>query len=239
MRLFPILAATILASAACAAPTTEARAAAEPTARTITVAGEGKVSARPDLAVLSIGVQTEGKTAGDAMKANASAMSATIEEIKSQGIEAKDIQTSGLSVSPRYDYERRQSPPALIGFAASNQVTVRIRNLDAVGPVVDASISAGANTLNGLSFGFADPETLLNDARRKAVSNAKARASLYADEADVSLGDVLIIQEGYAHTPGPRPMAVRAMSMEAADATPIEAGESELTARVTIVYAID
>ncbi len=229
---------TFLLAASCAAP--EAAADSAEAQKTLTVTGRGEAVAAPDLAVVTIGVQTDGATAAEALRANAAAMSATIASLKSMDIADRDIQTSGLSVNPRYDYERNRSAPEVIGFRASNSVRVRLRDLDQAGAVIDEAVSTGANSLGGVSFTFADPKPLYEEARRDAVADAKARAEQLADAAGVRLGPILRIDEGAA--PGLRPerMVVSAARMEADFAAPpIEAGESSLTAHVTLIYAID
>lgn len=207
--------------------------------RTISVTGAGEAAGAPDLAILSIGVETEGSTAADALKKNAAQMNATIAKLKKSNVAAKDIQTQNLNVSPRYNYEdqNRGAPPKITGYVASNMVTVKLRDLDKAGAVIDGAVADGANNLGSLSFGFAEPEKLLNEARKDAIADARARAALYADAAGVKLGPILQIQDGYA-APPPMPYAYdRAVAMEA-KATPIAVGESTMTANVTLVYEI-
>lgn len=238
MRLLALPLASIAAVACAGAPQSTAIAAepADAVARTITVTGEGEATATPDLATIQIGVQTEGATAADALRANADAMTATIAKLKAMKIAAKDIQTAGLSVSPRYNYDKARSEQKLIGYAASNSVTVRVREIAKTGAVIDAAVASGANALNGVSFGFAQPKPLYDEARVNAVREAKARAKLLTDAADVKLGALLSIQGGYASGPSPRPVA--ALRAESAP-TPIEAGEASVSANVTLVYAIE
>lgn len=227
-------AAAIVLTACSAAPPAAAQ---NEVVRTITVIGEGEASAAPDMAVLSIGVQTEGKTAAAALRENSAQMSATIKQLKDLGVADKDIQTSGLSVNPRYDYEQNRSTPPIVGYVASNTVTVRLRDLDAAGGVIDQAVQSGANTLHGVSFTFADPKPLFDDARRDAVTKAKAKAELLSDAAGVSLGRLMSIQDGYTGSPPPQPMMMR---MEAQDSSsvPLAAGESVVTASVTLVYEL-
>lgn len=205
--------------------------------RTITVTGEGEASAAPDMAVLSIGVETDGETAAAALRQNSAQMSATIAKLKEFDIADRDIQTSGLSIQPRYDYEQNRSNPPIVGFRASNAVTVRLRDLDAAGGVIDQAVQSGANSLNGLSFTFADPKPLYEEARRDAVAQAKAKAELLTDAAGVGLGRLMTIQDGHIGAPSPEP---RMMRMEAADASavPLASGESTVTANVTLIYEI-
>ena len=136
--------------------------AAETPPATISVTGEGQVEAAPDMATVAVGVQTDADTAAAAMAENSAKLAAVIERLKAAGIEPRDIQTSGLSLAPRYDYGQQDgTPPRLVGYSASNMVTVRVRALDTVGGVLDGVVADGANTLNGLSFGLADDRPLM------------------------------------------------------------------------------
>ena len=164
-------------------------------------------------------------------------MSASIKKLKSLGVADRDIQTSGLSINPRYNYEKNRSNPEIIGYTAANTVTVRLRDLEKAGAVIDQTVQSGANSLGGISFTFSEPQPLYDAARRDAVLQAKARAQLLADAAGVKLGRLLTIQDGYVSAPGPRDMAVR-MEMSAAADVPIAAGESAVTATVSLVYEI-
>ncbi len=230
-----ILPAVAIVMSACAAAP---EAAAENQAlRTITVTGEGKTTAAPDMAILNIGVQSNAETAAAALRENSSAMTATINKLKDLGVAEKDIQTSGLSIRPQYDYERNRTKPLVIGYTASNNVTVKLRDLDDAGRVIDQAVQTGANSLGGISFTFADPKPLYEAARKDAVAVARARAELLTEAAGVNLGQVLTIQDGYAVTPSPV-VQVAAMRTEADMAVPVQAGESTISANVTIVYEI-
>lgn len=236
MRHLFIPAAAALVFAGCAAP--EAVAAdQEAPARRITVNGEGKAAAAPDMAVITIGVQSEALNAADALRQNSADMSATIKKLKDLGVENRDIQTSGLSVNPRYNYEQNRSKPEIIGFVASNNVTVRLRDLKNAGAVIDQAVQSGANSLSGVSFSFSDPDPLQEEARRDAVADAKAKAELLTDAAGVKLGRLITIQESYVSPPQPKMYGAR-MEMAADSAVPMEAGESEINANVTLVYEI-
>lgn len=207
-------------------------------ARTIVVTGVGEASAKPDMAIVSIGVETEGKTAADALRTNGESMRATMDRLKRNGVADKDMQTQNLSVNPRYNYNENRTSPEIIGYVATNMLSVKLRNLDRAGAVIDSAVGTGANNLGGVSFGFADDKPLLNEARKAAVKSAREKAALYAEAAGVSLGSIVQIQDGYSLTPPPQPyMAARAMTAEA-KATPVAAGESTVTANVTLVYEI-
>lgn len=231
---YPALALVITACSG--APDAIAQSAATQT-RTLTVTGAGEASATPDMAVISIGVQTEGPNAAAALRSNSSRMRAMIDQLKELDVADRDIQTSGLSINPRYDYDSDQGVPRLIGFTASNTVTARLRDLDKAGDVLDKAVQSGANTLNNIAFTFSDPQPLYDTARNNAVEKARAQAELLSQAAGVRLGPILSIQDGFVSIPSPRPMMAR---MEAAfdQSVPLARGESTITANVTIVYEI-
>jgi uncharacterized protein YggE len=203
----------------------------------ITVTGEGRVIAVPDMAMVSVGVQTDADTASAALSENSAKLAAVIERLKAAGIEPRDVQTSGLSLGPRYDYGKQDgTPPTVVGYTASNMVTVRVRALDTVGSVLDGVVADGANTLNGLSFGLAEDRAALDEARRLAVKDAAAKAALYAEAAGVKVGRVTSISEAGIFAP-PMPMAMEAGFAKSAD-VPVAPGELNLSASVSVVYAI-
>lgn len=230
------IAAMTLAAGLSAAPALADE--SQPAKRTIVVTGNGEASAAPDIAYLNLGVEAEAATAAEALRKNSAQMEATIKSLRDAGVDKKDIQTSSLNVGVKYDYSRDNAPPRIIGYQATNTVSVKLRNLDKAGSIIDKAIGVGANRLDSISFGFADPKPLMNDARKAAVADAHDRAALYAEAAGVKLGPVLNISDSFAPAPGPIPMMAR---MEAADAksVPISVGESTMSASVTIVYAIE
>ena len=228
--------AAALALMACTgAPEALADDAAAP--RTITVNGTGEAFAAPDMAIVSIGVTSEAPTAGEALAKNNADMAATVAKLKELGVADRDLQTSGLSLNPQYDYENNRRSPRVIGFAASNTLTVRLRDLSKAGAVIDEAVRAGANALGGVSFGFDDPAPLKADARKNAVRDARATAELLAKESGVTLGRILTINDGYVAAPSPRPAMMR-MEAAQASAVPMEAGESGVNASVTMVFEI-
>lgn len=205
-------------------------------AGTISVTGEGRAEAAPDLATVTLGVTTEGESAAAAMAANTSALNAVMQRLTDAGIEARDIQTSNLSLNPNWQPTEDGTASRIVGYIASNMVTVRVREMEKVGPVLDAVVADGANTLNGISFGFQDEKPLLDRARTDAVQDARARAQLLANAAGVTLGRVLSITEGGAYAP-PAPMYRMEAAADAAS-VPVSGGEVALVASVTMVYEI-
>ena len=200
----------------------------------ITVRGTGRVEAVPDMATLNLGVSSEAGTAQEAMARNSDAMAAVLARLREGGIAERDLQTSGLRLSPRYEPRPAQTAPRVTGYVAQNLVTVRIRELDRIGAVLDAAVADGANTIHGLSFGVAEPQALEDEARREAVAAALRQAETLAEAAGVGLGGVrAMIEEGG----GGRPVMMEAR-MAAADAVPIAEGEVTVEASVRMVFDI-
>jgi hypothetical protein len=202
----------------------------------MTVSGTGEVAAAPDMATISLGVTTEGMEAAEAMRRNSEAMTAVLAAVAAAGVAERDVQTSALSVSPRWEPPRpNETAPRVSGFVATNIVTVRVRDLDALGGVLDAVLGEGANTLNGLSFGVADDTALRDAARQAAVADAARKARVLAEAAGVTLGPVTEIVEGGGFG-GPFPSA--RMDMAMAEAVPVAPGELSLQATVTMTWTI-
>ena len=202
----------------------------------ITVSGEGSVFAVPDMAVITMGAIAEAKTAKDAMDEVSEITAAILEQLSGFEIALRDIQTSDLSLNPiwanRNDNVQR---PRIDGYQASNRVTVRIRNLDDLGTVLDAVLSDGANRLGGLQFTLSDPKPAMNDARRLAVADAAAKANLFAEAAGVELGALISLSESGARMPRPEMLS---MARSADAGVPMAEGETEVRAGVTLVYEI-
>ncbi len=202
--------------------------------RSVAVTGVGEVAAEPDKASIYAGVTTMGDTAAEALAGNSKKMEAILEGMKSSGIDAKDIQTANFSVSPRYaSADNRLTPAKIIGYQVSNTVSVTIRELSTLGEALDKFVSVGANSVNGIQFGFSEPKDLENQARVKAIEDAREKAELYAETAGVELGQVLTIQEMGANIP--RPFMARA---EAMSAVPIASGEETVSVQVNVTFGI-
>lgn len=201
----------------------------------ISVSATGTSHRIPDTATVSAGVVTQAATAGEAMAANARQMNAAFNELLRAGITQRNIQTSQLSLQPRYDYSNRQAPK-ITGYEARNTVTAKSDNLEAVGPMLDALVRAGANNINGVTFSIKNPETAKSEARAAAIKAARQKADEMAGAAGVTLGRIVSLNESGGHNPGrPMMMAARAESM---DSTPIAAGEQALSVTVNITYEI-
>jgi uncharacterized protein YggE len=206
--------------------------------RIVTVSGIGEVKVRPDMATISSGVTSEGPTAQAALAKNNAAMKAVIEALKNSGVSEDDIQTSNFSVSPQYaPYQPGQTTAPRISFyQVSNQVTARVKKLEKLGSVLDSLVQAGSNQISGISFDINEQKPVLDEARKKAVSEAKAKAELYAEAAGASLGRVIQISESVTAMP----MNVRFRAeMATADASvPIAAGQNTIAANITITYEL-
>jgi uncharacterized protein YggE len=229
MRLAPLTIAFVLLSAPALAQTPADFPAA------ISVTGEASVSVPPDLASVDAGVATDAKTAREASDANNTSMAKVLAALKAANIDAKDIQTSRLSLQPQYA-PNRSGPSPIVGYRASNRVTVRIRDVSKVAGVIDTLVGAGANDIGNVNFEVSQASKLLDEAREKAVADARRKAEIYAKAAGVTLGTPLSISEEGA----PRPVYRAKMTapMAAAAPTPIAQGEETLSVSVSVTWAI-
>ncbi len=200
----------------------------------IIVTGEASVETAPDMAMISLGVTTEAADAADALAANTEATASVLDRLDAAGVEARDVQTSGLSLSPNWANNQSTGTNSIVGFVASNQVTVRVRDLKALGGILDDVVRNGANTFNGLTFGLQDPDPVMDEARRAAVTEALRKARLYAEAAGVTLGPIAELSEQTGQMP--QPMFARGATMEAA--VPIAEGEVAIAAQVRVEFEI-
>jgi hypothetical protein len=207
-------------------------------ATTLSLTASGEVMASPDKATITLGVQTEGATAAQALAANAEQMTRVVAALKRAGIAERDTQTAQLTVNPKYAYEPNQ-PPRLTGYEASNQVAITVRDLKRLGSTVDAAVGAGATNVNSIAFGFVDPTTVQNAARLQAVKALQAKAGLYAKAVGHPILRLVTLSEGPAFLPPvpiPEIMAVGAKRMAAE--TPVSIGETQVRIQVTGVYEL-
>ena len=200
----------------------------------ISVAGEATVSVPPDLAQIDAGVTTEAKTAREASDANNAAMGKVLLALKGAGIEEKDYQTSRLSLQPESAPNRTAGPATIVGYRASNRVTIRLRDVSKVASVADTLVGAGANDIGGINFTVSQASKLLDDAREQAIADARRKAEIYAKAADVTLGAPLSISEGST----PVPIPYRRMAAGMAAAAPVAQGEETLQVTVAVSWAI-
>jgi uncharacterized protein len=229
MRHRTSLAAIVTAGALLAAPALAQT--ALPAA--ISVTGEATLSVAPDLAEVDGGVTTEAKTAREASEANNAAMGKVLLALKGAGIDEKDFQTSRLSLQPQ-NAPNRTGPAAIVGYRASNRVTIRVRDVTKAAGVIDVLVGAGANDIGGINFMVSQASKLLDDAREQAVADARRKAEIYAKAAGVTLGAPLSISE--EGSPGPMPY--RKMVAGMAAAAPVAQGEETLRVTVNVSWAI-
>lgn len=198
--------------------------------RTVSVVGTGRVTVSPDVAILTLGVETPDRALATAQQENAARSAALRARLAAWGLPAREIQTAGYNVWQDHD---RDGKPR--GYRVGNTVRLLTGDLARVGELLDAAIDAGANSIDGVTFGLRDEADALHRAREAAMADARAKAAHYAALAGSHLGDVLSIAEGDA-TPPPRPMYARAMLAVAAPHTPIEAGEGTVIVTLQVMY---
>lgn len=204
---------------------------------TLSISAEGRVNREPDIAFLNAGVQTQGQTAQAAMSANSAAMNGVFDALAAADIDRRDMQTSNFSLQPQYDYSNRDNgQPRLTGYQASNQLTVKVRDLDALGETMDALVSAGGNTFSGLNFALEDDRAAKNAARDLAMKEAIARAELYAAASGYEVARVVTISESGGMRPQPMQMMAEARAMDRA--TPIASGEVGYSVTVNVVFEL-
>jgi uncharacterized protein YggE len=201
---------------------------------TISVTGEATVSVAPDLAQIDGGVTSEAKTAREASDANNAAMGKVLLALNGAGIAGKDYQTSRLSLQPETAPSRPGGPMAIVGYRASNRVTVHLRDIAKLANLIDAMVGAGANDIGGISFTVSNASKLLDDAREQAVADARRKAEIYAKAAGVTLGAPLAISEEGA----PVPLPYRKMAVGMAASAPVAPGEETLHVSVSVSWAI-
>lgn len=203
----------------------------------LTVEAQGEVQRAPDIATVSAGVVTRAEAAGAALAENRQRMTRVIDALREAGIDGADIQTRQLMLNPQYRY-RENETPTIEGYEARNEVSVKMRDLDDVGPVLDALVAVGANQFSGPSFELDRPGSALDEARQQAMRTARQRADLYAQAAGLSVSRIVSISETMASAPPP--IMVTAMArQEAAGDTPVEPGQLSMTADLTVVFELE
>jgi uncharacterized protein YggE len=225
-----ILATAVATGTLLAAP---ARAESEPPAA-ISVTGEARISAPPDLAQIEGGVTSEARTAREASEANNAAMGKVLLALKGAGIDEKDYQTSRLSLQPQSSSSKSNGPPTITGYRASNRVTIRLHDVTKVASVIDTLVGAGANDVGGINFMVSKASKLLDEAREQAIADARRKAEIYAKAAGVTLGAPLGISEGGA----PAPIVFRRMTAGVPESAPVAPGEEILQVSVSVSWAI-
>lgn len=219
----------------------------------ISVSGEGKVAAKPDVALLSATISTEKPALKDAQKENTDASQKVVNFLKSSGIAEKDIRTAYYNITPQYRYNdcpkiqmeiyppvpcRSLDKPKIIGYQVTNTYEIKVRDLGKAGDILEGVVGAGANEINSLSFRIDDEDTLQADARKQAIDDAAAKAEVLARQLGVRLGRIVSFSEGGGVPPIFYERAFSAAKTDSIEAAPVpvEAGEQEVVVNVTIVY---
>ncbi|MCO1334072.1 SIMPL domain-containing protein [Microbulbifer sp. OS29] len=206
----------------------------------VSIAAHGEASQVPDIASISVGVVTESEDSKQAMRDNANQMESLMAAIKKSGIAKKDIQTSGVSLSPRYQHQQNKKP-VITGYTARNTVRVKVRKLDELGKVLDNLTAAGANRINGPSFEIGELGPVQAKAREKALQDAQERADIYAKALGTKVRRIVSISEN-GNGGMPRPMySARAemATMKDNASTPIAPGETTLSVNLNLVYELE
>ena len=258
-----LLAAALLANVTATAATAQnpqvAVSPLGPTSTLLSVTAEGQSRRTPDVAIFSAGVVTQAETAGGAISANSQRMNSVVAALKRAGIADRDIQTSAISLQPRYSNPELEAQmraratrepyvpppqpaqPKIIGYEARNTVQVRVRRLGEMGRIIDTLIAQGANEVNGPSFTLDEPRAALDEARTEAMANARQRAQLYARAAGMRVVRILTITEGGGYYPVQEMMVVgrsAAMSAPPPPPTPVAPGELTLGVNLSVQFEL-
>ncbi len=216
----------------------------------VTVSGEGKIDATPDIASLMGSVITTAKTAPEAEQQNSQKATAVVNYLKTNGVDQKDIKTGQFSVNPQYQYSADiqceagkscppRKPPEIVSYEVRNSVTVKVRDLKKAGDLLSGMIAAGANDVNGPRFSIDDPNAVEAQARQKAIANAKEKAAVLAKDLGLKLGKVVDFNEGGGA--GYQPYALQ-KSLSSSGATPttlpIEPGSQDVRITVSVTYEL-
>lgn len=206
----------------------------------VTVSGEGKVYAKPDIALTSLGIKTEGVTVAAVTKTNTDIMNAVIEAVKELGIEEKDIQTTNYTLTPSYDYTETFGT-IFRGYTLSQNIQVKVRDFTKIGDVLSQATSKGANLVNDLQFTIDNPEQFKEQARAKAIAQAKANAENLAKESGISLGKIINVYESYYPYAVMYNSAAKGMGGGVADSAPvptIQPGQQEINVTISLTYKV-
>jgi uncharacterized protein YggE len=205
----------------------------------ISVTGTGEAFGEPDIALITLGVQAQAADVATAREDAAATAQALIDSVKANGVAERDIQTTQFEIQPQYDFSQGRSP-TIIGYEVTNVLSIRVRQIDNTGKVLDDATAAGGNrtVVRSVSFTIDDPTELRAEARSLALKEARAKADQLANDSGVSLGDVLSISESGG--PVPLPVAADAVIAPRTGAgTPIETGELRIVINVSVRYNID
>ena len=207
---------------------------------TIVVSGEGKVTSKPDLVSVSLGVSIDANTVSDAQTMNTQKMNAIVAALKAMNIADADIQTSNYNISPRYDYNNGKQ--TILGYTVSQNVQVKVRKLDQVGDVLAKAGQLGANQVGGVDFTIDDPTSIQAQARQKAIDDAQKKANTLTSQLGLHIVKVVSFSEGSTNPPGPIPYMYAAKAMDSAGMAPtapsIQSGSLDVTSDVSVTYEV-
>jgi uncharacterized protein YggE len=235
-----ILSALLIAAAVPAAPAAAQSTVTQAISGTrLDISATGEVTRVPDLAIISAGVVARSTTAAAALQETADKMDRVMAALKRAGVADRDIQTSSVNLNPEYRYPENQTPQ-LVGYSASNQVTIRFRDIAASGKILDALVAQGANQISGPSMTIEHPEQALDEARAKAVAIGRGRAEIYARALGMQVARVVSISEGggYYAPPAPPPPPAPMMASAERSNTWIEPGEQKLQVSLSMVFEL-
>ncbi len=205
---------------------------------TLTLTGEGVVNASPDIATVQVGVAITGKVAKDALLENSKLLTAALNAAKENGIEPRDLQTSGISLTPDVTRPNDYQSVRIVGYRVNNMLSIRIRDLEKLGGLLDRLVVIGANDIRSVTFSVANPTPLIEQARIAAIKDAVRKAEIYAEAANLKIVRVISISDSGIDFPRPQQrVRTLAASPERVD-VPVEAGEQAFTARVGAVFEI-
>jgi uncharacterized protein len=228
------LALALCAAAPAAAQTVQAPMPAIAGTR-LEVSATGEATRVPDVAIISAGVVTRQPTATAAIQENSAQMERVLAALKRAGIEDRDVQTSSINLNPEYRYQENRAPQ-LVGYTASNQVSIRFRDIGNTGKILDALVAQGANQINGPTLTIDKPEAAVDEARLKALANGRARADVYARALGKRVARIVSISESGGSHPVPPPMPMMMEARAQGADTKIVPGEQKLQVNLSIVF---
>lgn len=205
---------------------------------TITVGGEGKVTIKPDIARMSLGVQTDGATVNAAQADNTKKMNAIIDAVKALGVAKEDIATENYNIYPRTEWKDGKS--TIVGYTVSQNVSVKVRDLDKVGDVLAKAGELGANQVGGISFTIDDPKLVQDEARLKAIADARKKADVLVNQLGLTIVKVVTFSESGGPMPPPMPYYAKAadLALEAVAAPNIEPGTQDVVSNVSVTFEV-
>lgn len=208
--------------------------------RTLSVTGKGEIKAAPDVAYLSLSVETIAKSASQAVKENAEKTNNVMKAIKGQLGDKDKVSTAGYSLSPVYEYNNQTNKSEFKGYRASNRIIVEARNLEGIGTIIDSATEAGLNNIENLSFETTRRDEYRREALAAAVQDAKTTAETLAKAAGVNITKILQLSPSYDYvTPVYKDYALSRESAAPAPPTPIEPGDISVSASVNMVFGIE